>query len=196
MTEVNAQAPATLPNQEHIVELSIPDAVWTFSTYQLLGDHLHIEHPNQLGTTAETGHDVELRRLHRHRELYISKALRDLYLGRRRLLTSPFRLRRSLNAQVVRRCEEKNCFRRDVNPPYHPMSGRETPNAEVGNEVPALVERSRAALEGATEYYGNELMSDMRLGFSRAFAVDEALPDLPLVVAFNGLGIVSQGRLQ
>lgn len=49
-----------------------------------------------------------------------------------------------------------------------------------------FVEMSRAALEAATEYYGPFDMSDMSLGFSRAFDLDDEYLDLPLVADVVG----------
>lgn len=70
---------------------------------------------------------------------------------------------------------------------------RETPSAEFGNEVPALVERSRAALGAATECYGADVMTDMHLGFPRPFAVEDEVVDLPLVA--DVAGSVVQGEV-
>lgn len=176
---------------------------WTLSTYVLSSGSkpsplsIHICHPNELGTNLDKGSAAERARLARSRHRYVSH---DMYIAANRpACLPPFApiIRLTMNKQLRERSRQKTCFRRDepdvsVLPPL-----RAPPPPGPGKEVSFYLECAANAANHAEQLYGAAVASDIDLGFSRAFRIDEdAFSELPRVVDAVCEGEVSLEREQ
>lgn len=203
----------------HASRVIPPD--WDESIYRLSLDVVHIEHPNALGTTDDTGLSAEALRFRRFRCVYISRAMhssakRDLGGG-----PSSFMFRHIANSDFLALCRRKRCFRREFLPPRPPTSnstsnqtttsssaaaaavaaaaahrsgyfavyGRTSKsssswmNGYATDPLPiiAFLNRALDALRQAHVQYGDALMADVHLGFSRPISLDESFPRVPSI---------------
>lgn len=137
----------------------------------------HVDHPNHLGTSVETGQAAEKARLTRSRAPFISKEFHLAALGKCDLRSTFFRLRTSKS--FLQQCRDKQCFRRDakrVEPPPKPL-----PIHEADDSIRYFMHSSAVAVKNAADVYGQLMMDDVQLGFTSSFAVSAQIPDLPFV---------------
>lgn len=66
------------------------------------------------------------------------------------------------------------------------MRGPTSPEVYPSEQIPAMVENSNFTLYAATVHFGEELMSDMQLGFSKPFDLRHNTSEMPTVKEFAG----------
>lgn len=163
---------------------------WPVSTYDLStsrrhGDQIHIDHPNDLGTTPASGASSERARLARFRALYID---RSMHAAATRPGVRHSLFRRFSPEPFLAQCRAKSCFHRDAlaDAPATLVSAQapvlnDTRRDSGGDGVKHFVARARAAAAETEDLYGAAVAADIRLGFSRAFGLD-APAAMPSVV--------------
>lgn len=192
MQKFDTMDESTSHQEECILESPASEAsisanpVWTISRYALLSvgrskTMVNIEHPNEMGTTDETGLATEQARLARFRGRYVSSELHEAASGRKRGIAATL-FRCFAGSAYLESCRSKTCFRREdlnIEPPPQQQP------VHIDNGVRHAVLRSETACTAATELYGPEIMNGIELGFSRPFQLDElranAGEELPLV---------------
>lgn len=148
--------------------------LWTVSQYALLSVErgrvmVHVQHPNEMGTTDETGLSTEKERLARFRGRYISSELHEAAIRRKRGVAATL-FRCFSGSDFLESCRNKTCFRsEDLNIELPPQKQP----VHINNGVRHAVLRSEAACSAAIELYGQELMNGIELGFSRRFRLNE-----------------------
>lgn len=191
-TETTNQTVQTVSSMTTSATLPHPTIVsdWALSVYRLTSDIVHIEHPNGLGVTQNTGLAAEALRFRRFRCVYISRQMHQIAMHD---IHGPnaFVFRRIAASDFLTLCRRKRCFRREFLPPRPSAispAGLATPpqfsmpqRASSASVPPAVsfIRRSNAAVRDAADLYGEALMADIHLGFTRLISVTEPLHQLP-----------------
>lgn len=137
----------------------------------------HVDHPNNLGTSIETGEEAEKARLTRSRAHFISEDMHVAALRKRGMRLSLFQCMD--NTSFLQRCRDKKCFRRDaIDVAPAPPPSR---NPEPSDSIRFFVQSSAIAVKIAADIYGKMTMADIELGFTCLFAATDHIPDLPCV---------------
>lgn len=173
----------TMSTTNSSIEAYTPPMIWTVSSYCLDTngdtDELHLEHPNGLGMTEETGLEVERSRYGRFRSVYVSRDMHDAALGKSRGLRAFF-LRRILKGEVGEQCRKKTCFRREGLGDELPLPSYTAVNFPEDSFKSHLL-RCGASVHSAAQFYGTELFNDLQLGFTRQVSIDERIVQPPLL---------------
>lgn len=165
---------------------------WALSVYRLTADLIHIEHPNGLGVTESTGLAAETLRFRRFRCVYISRQMHQIAMHD---LHGPnaFVFRRLAGSDFLTLCRRKRCFRREFLPPRSSSSSNSglSPSSYLPSSLrtststvlPAVsfLKKSLSALRDAISLYGDALMADVHLGFTRVIDLSEQLSELPFL---------------
>eukprot|EP00178_Gracilaria_changii_P007924 TRINITY_DN24600_c0_g1_i1.p1 TRINITY_DN24600_c0_g1~~TRINITY_DN24600_c0_g1_i1.p1 ORF type:complete len:629 (-),score=67.39 TRINITY_DN24600_c0_g1_i1:564-2261(-) len=141
---------------------------------------VEVEHPNGMGTDDSNGLSAERARLQRFRSRFVYRELHYVAIGRTKGIFAML-FRRTASPIFLAKCAQKTCFRTEDLSISVPPASRVV---RIDNVVRHTVERSLSSVADATSLYGEQIVNELQLGFSKPFSIHQLRAhnaQLPLV---------------